>query len=333
MKIAIKGNRDRYAKFAPDIELIKNSELIFLSREASDEEVLREAGDAEILFVDAITEVSGKLMQQMKKLRLVHSEGVAYNKIDLETAKELGIFVCNNKGANAGGVAEQTILLMLACLRYAIDGDAQVRAGNQIQTKEERMVSGIADLADCKVGIIGFGDIGKATAKRLETFGCELYYYSKNRKTLEIEEEFKVTYLPMEKLTATCDIISLHVAVTDETEHMINAQFLARMKKNAYLINTARGNLVDNAALRAALIHGTIAGAGLDTIDPEPVMADHPLVDLPEGIRERVVYSPHLGGITTGSFKRMHRNMWENANRIARCERPINVVNGLEEFR
>ncbi|HIU75991.1 MAG TPA: 2-hydroxyacid dehydrogenase [Candidatus Pelethocola excrementipullorum] len=333
MKIAIKGNRDRYIKFAPDMELFHNSELIFLSRDAGDEEVLREAGDAEILFVDAITEVSGKLMQEMKKLRLVHSEGVAYNKIDLETAKELGIFVCNNKGVNAGAVAEQTILLMLACLRYTIDGDAKVRAGKQIQTKEERMVSGITDLADCKVGLVGFGDIGKATAKRLEAFGCELYYYSKNRKTPEIEEEFKVTYLSMEKLAATCDIISLHAAVTEETQGMINAQFLARMKKNAYLINTARGDLVDNAALRAALIHGTIAGAGLDTIDPEPVLADHPLVALPEGVREKVVYSPHLGGITIGSFRRMHRNMWENANRVARCERPNNVVNGLETFR
>lgn len=329
MKIVIKGNRERYIKFAPGLEIEKNSELLFLSRDASDEDLLNVAQDAEILFVDAISEVSGNLMKEMKKLRLVHSEGVAFNKIDVKTARELGIFVCNNKGANAGAVAEQAILLILSCLRYVIDGDAQVRAGNQIKTKEERMISGITDLADCKVGLIGLGDIGKATAKRLEAFGSELCYYSKQRKSPEIEEEYKISYLPLEKLASTCDIISLHVSVNQETEQMINTQFLARMKKNAFLINTARGELVDNAALRAALIHGTIAGAGLDTIAPEPVLANHPLVNLPAEARNKVVYSPHLGGITTGSFKRMHLNMWENASRISRCERPVNVVNDL----
>ena len=191
------------------------------------------------------------------------------------------------------------------------------------------MVSGITDLADCKVGLIGFGDIGMATAKRLAAFECELFYYSRHRKAAAIEAEYGITYLPLEKLAATCDIISLHAAVTPETERMIDAGFLARMKKESYLINTARGDLVDNAALRAALIHGTIAGAGLDTICPEPTTADHPLIDLPREVQHKVIYSPHLGGITTGSFRRMHRNMWENALRVSRGERPNHVVNHL----
>lgn len=329
MKIVIKGNRDRYRKFAPNMEFIKKAELIFLERDASDEEVLRIAKDAEVLFVDAISEVTGDLMRGMKRLRLVHSEGVAYNKIDLKAADELGIFVCNNKGANAKAVAEQTVLLMLACLRSAVVADAEVRAGHQIQMKERMMVSGITDLADCKVGLIGFGDIGMAVAKRLAAFECELFYYSRHRKSPAVETEYRITYLPPEKLAATCDIISLHAAVTPETERMINAGFLARMKKDSYLINTARGDLVDNAALRAALIHGTIAGAGLDTISPEPTPADHPLIDLPKEVQHKVIYSPHLGGITTGSFERMHRNMWENALRVSRGERPSHVVNHL----
>ena len=102
------------------------------------------------------------------------------------------------------------------------------------------------------------------------------------------------------------------------------------MKRNAYLINTARGELVDNQALRAALIQGLIAGAGLDTVAPEPVTADQSpggSSRIPAGTG--VVFSPHLGGITTGSFRRMHRTLWENASRISRGEKPVNIVNGL----
>ena len=99
---------------------------------------------------------------------------------------------------------------------------------------------------------------------------------------------------------------------------MIDEKFLSHMKRSAFLVNTARGDLVDNHALRAALIQGLIAGAGLDTVSPEPVTADNPLVTLPTSCRDRVVFSPHLGGITTGSFRRMHRTMWENASRIER---------------
>ena len=138
-----------------------------------------------------------------------------------------------------------------------------------------------------------------------------------------------MTYLPLEELAETCDIVSLHCAVTDETWHMADDAFLARMKPTAILINTARGDLVDNAALRRALTEGRIAGAGLDTLAPEPVPADHPLVDLPPEVREKVVLAPHLGGITEASFRRAHAHMWRNAERIAAGERPDNIVNGL----
>ena len=138
-----------------------------------------------------------------------------------------------------------------------------------------------------------------------------------------------VSYLPLDKLIAKCDIISLHCLVNDETRHMVNEHFLSLMKPTAYLINTGRGDLVDNEALRAALVEGRIAGAGLDTISPEPTPADHPLVDLPEHLRDRVVYSPHLGGITTGSFQRAHQNMWNSVLALHQGKRPNHIVNGL----
>lgn len=327
MKILVIGNRDRYEKYMPDMEIVKQVELIFCSRNTPEEELLEKGKDAEMILADAIAPVRRQLMEQMPNLRVVHSEGVAYNAIDIEGARQLGIDVCNNKGANAGAVAEQAIMLMLACLRDAVRGHADVMAGRQIRTKERKMAEGIPDLEDCRVGLVGFGDIAKAVAVRLSGFGCSLYYYSAHRKTREVEERYRVTYLPLEQLLENCDIISMHTAVTPQTTGMVNEEFLSHMKKTAFLINTARGEIVDNMALRSALIEGRIAGAGLDTIAPEPTTADNPLVDLPKNCRATVVYSPHLGGITSGSFRRIYCNLWSNVERVYNGEKPVNIVN------
>ena len=127
--------------------------------------------------MDAISRVSGDLIRRMKNLKMIHSEGVAFDGIDVEAAWKQGIYVCNNKGANADAVAEQAIFLMLALLRSGIAGDAAVRSGRQIEMKEQRMREGITDLGDCQVGLVGLGDIGLATARRLSAFGCRLCYY------------------------------------------------------------------------------------------------------------------------------------------------------------
>ena len=111
---------------------------------------------------------------------------------------------------------------------------------------------------------------------------------------------------------------------------MVDEDFLSRMKPTAYLVNTARGELVDNQALRKALMEGKLAGAGLDTLAPEPVTADNPLVTMPSPACDRVVLAPHLGGITEASFRRSHLHMWRNAERIADGHRPDNIVNGME---
>lgn len=327
MKIVILGTRARYQRYLPDLSFARAQTPVYLDKDSSEEQILAAAGDAEVMFVDAIAPVSGRLMEAMPHLRLIHSEGVAFDKIDLAAARQRGIDVCNNKGCNAAAVAEQTILLMLMLLRRALEGDRAVRQGHQMEMKERSMVEGITELSACQVGLVGFGDIAQATAARLVPFGCELYYYTPHRRSPEEEARYGVRYLPLEELATACDIISLHCAVTDQTRGMVDAAFLSRMKSTAYLINTSRGDLVDNPALRQALLEGRIAGAGFDTVAPEPVPADHPLVDLPEAVRDRVVFSPHLGGITEGSFRRSHLHMWRNAERVSVGEKPDNIVN------
>ena len=330
MKILILGAQERYEKYLPQLPFIRQQELVFWDKDTPQAQLLAHDADADILFVDAITPVTASLMAGMPKLKLVHSEGVAYDKIDLAAARERGVYVCNNKGCNAGAVAEQAIMLMLMLLRRAVSGDRAVREGRQIEVKELCMKGGIRELSDCRVGLVGFGDIAKATAERLAAFGCEVYYYTKHRRDREEEERYSVTYTSLEELAASCDIVSLHCAVTEETRGMADEAFLARMKSTAYLVNTARGELVDNLALRQALMDGKLAGAGLDTLAPEPVTADNPLVTLPAPACDRVVLAPHLGGITEASFRRSHLHMWRNAERVADGHRPDNIVNGLE---
>ena len=326
MKTLIIGDEKRVAKFLPDLPIVGQGEIVVVDRGTPDDEIIAKAGDADFIVADEVSPVSAQLMDAFPSLKLVHSEGVAYNAIDVAAARERGITVCNNAGVNAGAVAEQAILLMLACLRHVVEGDAAVRSGNQIKMKERLMVEGIRELGDCTVGLVGIGAIASETAKRLHAFGCDVAYWNRNRRSPEIEAELGVRYLPLDELARTCDIVSIHVPVTAETENMVDAAFLASMKDDAILINTARGEIVDQVALACALENGTIGAAGLDTLSPEPVPADHPLAVLKGAAANRLVMSPHIGGVTVGMFRRAWTNIWTNIAHVANGEAPINIV-------
>lgn len=327
MKILIIGNPERYRKFCPDQILFERYEVVSCPLGSSDDDILKIGRDAEVIFADAIAKVSAYLIENMPKLRMIHSEGVAYNGIDIAAASKKGVPVCNNKGQNAASVAEQTLLLMLGVLRTAPAGHQAVLDGEQISRKEKLMLEGITDLADCTVGLIGFGDIAKETALRLNAFGCRCLYYSRNRKSREVEETCGVTYAALHELLAGCDIVSLHMAVNAETMHFMNADRIGQMKDGARLINTGRGELIENQAMCEALLSGKLTAVGLDTIEPEPVRRENPVVQLAKRYPEKVFFSPHIGGVTTGSFKRMHAHIWENTERIAGGEQPDCVVN------
>ena len=330
MKVLVIGNEERYKKFMPqDLNVLKHFEVVFHALGTSNADILKNGKDAEIIAADAIAKIDRELIEGIPDLKLIHSEGVAYNGIDIETAKEKGVYVCNCKGINAGSVAEQAILLMLALIRYFPGGQKALLEGKQIQFKEQVMVQGMQELSDMKIGFIGFGDIAKATAKRLYGFECEMYYYTRTRKSEELEEEYHVSYMDLDTMTKECDIISIHVPVTEETTGMIDKAFLDKMKQTAYLINTARGEIVNNEDLREALIEGKIAGAGFDTIAPEPTLKDNPLIDLPKEAAKRVVYSPHIGGVSTSTFKRGHRSIWQACYDVESGKKPKNIVNGL----
>lgn len=326
MLVLTVGSEARTRKYLPDLPITRDVDLVCAERGVANDELLALAPGASVVVADAISPIDAQLIAAMPNLKLIHSEGVAFNAIDVDAARARGIAVCNCAGVNAGTVAEQAVMLMLMCLRRAPEGDRAVREGRQIALKERMMVEGFRELGDCTVGFVGFGAIGQATARYLRPWGCKMLYNKHHPLDEGLENELGARFASLDELLATCDIVSLHVPVTDETRGMVDGEFLAKMRPDGVLVNTARGDIVNQEALAAALEAGSIAAAGLDTLTPEPVTLDNPLVNLSPEAAARVVFSPHVGGVAEGMFYRAHRTIWENIARLAAGEELVNRV-------
>lgn len=287
------------------------------------ETLLSQAENTEILIADAMARVDKEIISSMPNVRLIHSEGVGYQGIDAAYAREKGIPVCNNKGVNDSAVAEDTLLLMLACLKQMITGHKSVYDGRQIDVKTASF-GVVRELSQCTVGLVGFGDIARATAKFCNALGARVIYTNRTRYE-KLEKEYRVTYCTLDELLKQSDFVSLHIAVTEDTKGMVNSDFLSKMKEDAYLINTARGDLVDNEALLHALVHNEIAGAGLDVISPEPVERDNILLD--DRIKDKLILTPHIAGITNLTVQKIYQNIWENITRYMNGKPLKNKVN------
>ena len=327
MKLLVLANENRVARFLPDLPVAKNAEVVILPIDTPEDEVIRKGQGADAFLVDAISPCTRREMEEIGTLKLIQSEGVAYNRIDVKAAAEFKIPVCNQKGANAVAVAEETVMLMLCLLRSVVPGYRAVLSGHQIEQKDRLMAQGIRERSEVRVGLVGFGAIGKETARLLVPFGPEVVYWQRHRADSAVEEDLHASYTDLDTLLATSDIVSLHVPVTPDTTLMCDASFFEKMKDGVLFINTARGELVDNMALRSAILSGKVALAGIDTLAPEPVQKDNPLLTLPEDVQDRVLVTPHEGGITTGFFKRAHRTLWENIELVLAGKEPRNKVN------
>jgi phosphoglycerate dehydrogenase-like enzyme len=264
--------------------------------------------DAEVLW-HVLRPATAAMIAAAPKLRLIQKIGVGVNTIDLDAARARGIAVCNLPGTNARAVAELTLLLMLGALRQVTRFDAAVRAGRG-WSLDPAVQDGLGELGGKAVGLVGHGAVPRALAPVLAALGCRIRYTSRAPKPDALGE-----WRPLEALLAEADVISLHVPLTPETERMIDAAALARMKPGAVLVNTARGGLVDQAALAAALRDGRLAAAGLDVFAAEPVDPADPLLGLPN-----VVLTPHIGWLTDGTFDRSLALAAENCRRLAAAQ-------------
>jgi phosphoglycerate dehydrogenase-like enzyme len=239
------------------------------------------------------------------KLRLIQKIGVGVNTIDLEAARARGVAVCNLPGTNSRAVAEMALLLMLGALRRIAYFDVETRAGRG-WSQPPALQDGLFELGGRKVGLVGYGAVPRLLAPVLHTMGCEVLYTAHAPKPDAIG-----TFRPFDALLAESDVVSLHIPETPETRGLINKAAIARMKPRAVLVNTARGGLVDQAALVAALQSGHLAAAGLDVFAAEPLDAADPLLALPN-----VVLAPHVAWLSTGTFARSFSIAAENCRRL-----------------
>ncbi len=253
--------------------------------------------------------VDAAVIDAAPRLRLVQKIGVGVNTIDLERARARDIAVCNMPGTNSRAVAEHTLGLMLAVLRQIRLFDAEVRRGDGWTWPAVRQ-DRLGEIAGRTIGLVGFGSIPQMLAPTLTTMGARVIYTARSEKG---QQPFE--FVELDALLERADIVSLHVPLTDATHHLLNAQRFARMRRGSVLINTARGALIDEAALVAALDARQIAAAGLDVFDGEPVAPGNPLLQ-----RDDVVLTPHIAWLTRETLQRSLDVAVANCHRLANAQ-------------
>lgn len=243
-----------------------------------------------------------------KHLRLFQLLSAGYDWLDLEAFRRAGIVLANNDGSNAVSTAEHTVMLMLALLKQLTSHHEATARGEWLGM--ERTLQ-LRELRGRVVGLVGLGHIGLHVARLTSAFGAQVLYTRRQRASIEEEQAVNARYRGFEDLLSESDIVSLHLPLGPQTRGLIDAQALARMRPGSWLVNTARGGLVDEVALVDALRREHLAGAALDVFPEEPLRAGSPLPGLPG-----VILTPHIGGVTRDAWAWRMRAAWSNVARV-----------------
>jgi D-3-phosphoglycerate dehydrogenase len=291
------------------------ADLIALKTKTA-EEFLPAAEDCDALLNTYAGPITAEAMARMHKCKIIARYGIGVDTIDLEAATASGIIVTNNPTYCIEEVAEHTMALLLACARKIAMYDGLVRAGRWEVPPGKPMFR----LAGSKLGLVGFGNIARQVAKRAAGFGMQILFFDPfvEAAAAGVPAQKK----ELDELLAEADFVSLHPPLVPETRKLIDAAALARMKASAFLINCARGPIVDTEALVRALDAKTIAGCALDTVDPEPLPDGHPLRG-----RDNVIITPHAAWYSEQAMVGLQAGAPNEVRRVLTGEWPVNVVN------
>ncbi|KAA0086576.1 hydroxyacid dehydrogenase [Mycolicibacterium sp. P9-64] len=281
--------------------------------ENDDDTFYRELPEADVIW-HVLRPLSGSDLERATRCRLVHKLGAGVNTIDVDTATQRGIAVANMPGANAPSVAEGAVLLMLAALRRLPALDAATRAGAGWPS-DPTLGETVRDIGSCTVGLLGYGNVAKRVEKIVVAMGADVLHTS-------TRDDGHAGWRPLPELLAASDIVSLHLPLTDRTAGLLDAARLALMKRDAVLVNTSRGPIIDEAALVDALTAGRLMAAGLDVFSTEPVAADNPLLAL-----DNVVVTPHVTWYTADTMRRYLGEAVDNCERLRDGRDLVNLVN------
>jgi D-3-phosphoglycerate dehydrogenase len=296
--------------------LLREKAEIRFATSLEEEDLIAQVGDVEGIVVRAEGDVNRRVLENAPRLKVVGRHGVGVDNIDLGAASERGIYVVNTPQAPVEPVAEHALGLILILSKRILRSDEAFRQGRW----DARFEYIGRSLRGKTLGIVGFGNIGKRLAELCQPFYMTILYHD----ILEQEEEagrLRARWVELDELLRWADYVSLHTPLLPATYHLIGERELSLMKPTAYLINTARGAVVDEAALLTALREGKIAGAGLDVFEQEPTPADNPLFALPN-----VVVTPHMASHTNEALRNMAMVV-EDVIAVLEGREPENWVN------
>jgi len=281
--------------------------------------LLQEVRDVDGVVCLLTDRIDAGLIGASRKLRVISNVAVGYDNIDVAAATARSIMVCNTPGVLTETTADLAWALIMAAGRRISEADRYLRAGRWKSWSPQLLLG--QDIRGATLGIIGFGRIGQAVGRRAKGFGMKLVYTDTERQ-VEVERETGAEFVALPELLRRSDFVSIHTPLTAETRHLIGARELTMMKPTAVLINSARGPIVDEAALAEALREKRIFAAGLDVYESEPLPQDSPLLGL-----ENVVLLPHIGSGSVATRTRMARMAVENMIAGLKGERPPYLVN------
>jgi len=292
-------------------------EIVVHPIDTDDEKKISLVGDADFLLLFP-GRLSGAVLKAAKNVKLIQLVSAGFDELDLELCRKLGIQVANNGGTNAQDVAEHTVALILGVYRRLVDLDKFVRTN-----RWDELEIGLSThtISGKTVGIIGLGHIGRQVARLLRGFGAYLIYNDVEEAQPELERELRISRLGLVELLQSSDIVTLHVPLTEQTRPLIGRRELSHMKTTALLINTCRGQVIDEQALTSILKENRIMGAGLDVLEEEPPDINHPLLSL-----ENVLITPHVAGVTLDTWRRRSEIIYQNMQRVWEGNDPLSPL-------
>lgn len=299
------------------VGVVPPAELAVSYRGPSDSDVPALVGKSEALVIPAVGPVLAPDLFRNSSLKLVQVTGAGLDRVDQSALADLGIALANVPGGSNDALAEYVVSSAISLLRGFSQSGAAIRAGNYVEHRKTLLSSDPRGLGGLTVGVVGLGTIGLAVAERCHAFGARIAYYD----PMPPREPDRLAALGAEALSldalfATSDVVTLHVPLMDATRNLVAAPQLSAMKSSAVLINAARGGIVDEAALAAALENGEIAGAAVDVYSTEPPAADNPLLRVSADAAVRLILTPHIAGVSRQASQFLFSEAWQNVRRV-----------------
>jgi phosphoglycerate dehydrogenase-like enzyme len=295
-------------------------------RAPDDPELKTLLADAKVVVIPAVGPKLSPDLFEGSSVKLVQVTGAGVDRLDGTAMKRLGIDIANVAGGSNTALAEYTVSLALVLMRRFSWADAEIKKGNYVDFRKQMISENLTGLEDMTVGVIGLGSIGLAVATAFHRMGSTIVYYDPILKDSTEADQISALGLPLEDVLKLSDVVTLHVPLIPETEGLIGDAELSAMNPGSVLIHAARGGVVDEMALAQHLTTGHIGGAAVDVYSSEPPEADNPLFSLKEEAAQRVIFTPHIAGVTRQAWAKLFQIAWDNVERVLSGNDPINRV-------